>query len=209
MPVQKLTNSRPRGKVVIDNEDSGWHLSLQTASHGGLGLLSGHFIVTQRACLYNKVELVCPGDQVFPLSSLRPSFPILGFPTKKAIGSIYTPGVLIVDDHEVTRTTVRSLLKYHSLPVCGEAEDGKQAIERVRELAPDVVLLDIEMPVMNGIQAAYEIRQISPSTKILFFTIHRNDAICSARVLGAEGFVAKPDAATELIPALERLLKVC
>jgi DNA-binding NarL/FixJ family response regulator len=135
--------------------------------------------------------------------------PYTGFPHQKTIGSIYTPGVLIVDDHKVTRTTVRSLLKYHSLPVCGEAENGKEAIDQVKELNPDVVLLDIEMPVMNGIQAAYEIRQIAPSTKILFFTIHRNDAVCSARVLGAEGFVAKPDAATELVPALERLLKVC
>jgi two-component system nitrate/nitrite response regulator NarL len=111
-----------------------------------------------------------------------------------------------VDDHEVTRTTVQSLLTRHSLHVCGEAENGREAVEKVKELRPDVVLLDIEMPVMNGIQAAYEIRQVSPVTKILFFTIHRNDAICSARVLGAEGWVSKDDAATELIPALERLL---
>ena len=117
------------------------------------------------------------------------------------------PGVLIVDDHGVTRSTIRSLLTWHSLPVCGEAENGKQAIEKVKELSPEVVLLDIEMPVMNGIQAAYEIRRISPSTKILFFTIHKDEAMSSARLLGAEGFVTKSVAGTDLIPALKRLVQ--
>src|SRR5713101_312223 len=96
------------------------------------------------------------------------------------------PGVLVVDDHSVTRLTIRSLLMWHSLPVCGEAENGKQAVEKVKELGPEVVLLDIEMPVMNGIQAAHQIRRISPSTKILFLTIHRDDANSSVRLLGAD-----------------------
>jgi len=117
------------------------------------------------------------------------------------------PGVLVVDDHSVTRSTIRSLLKGHSLPVCGEAENGKEAVEKVKELSPEVVLLDIEMPVMNGIQAAYEIRRISPSTKILFFTIHNNEAISGARLMGAEGYVTKSAAGTELIPALRRLIQ--
>ena len=117
------------------------------------------------------------------------------------------PGVLIVDDHGVTRSTIRSLLTWHSLPVCGEAENGKQAIEKVKELSPEVVLLDIEMPVMNGIQAAYEIRRISPSTKILFFTIHKEDAASGIRLLGAEGFVTKSSLRTDLIPILKRLVQ--
>lgn len=62
--------------------------------------------------------------------------------------------ILIVDDYSVARKTVRSLLVWHSLEVCGEAENGKQAIEKVRQLKPDLVLLDINMPVMNGVQAA-------------------------------------------------------
>jgi len=116
-------------------------------------------------------------------------------------------GVLIVDDHSVTRDTIRSMLQRHSFLVCGEAENGKQAVERVKQVRPDVVLLDIEMPVMNGIQAAYEIRRISPSTKILFFTIHSNEATSSVRILGADGVVTKSAAATELIPALKRLVE--
>jgi PleD family two-component response regulator len=86
--------------------------------------------------------------------------------------SFVMPAILIVDDYSVARKTVRSLLIWHSLEVCGEAENGKRAIEKVKQLQPDPVLLDINMPVMNGVQAAYEIRQIAPSTKILFFTIH-------------------------------------
>ena len=81
--------------------------------------------------------------------------------------------ILIVDDYPTARKTVRSLLVWHHMDVCGEAENGKQAIEKVKQLQPDLVLLDINMPVMNGVQAAYEIRQIAPSTKILFFTIHQ------------------------------------
>jgi two-component system, NarL family, nitrate/nitrite response regulator NarL len=119
---------------------------------------------------------------------------------------MHTPGVLLVDDHRVTRSTIRALLKVHSLPVCGEAENGKQAVERVRELNPEVVLLDIQMPVMNGIQAAYEIRRISPATKILFFTVHQEEATSSIRLLGADGVVVKSAAATELVPALKRLV---
>src|SRR6266436_7773754 len=65
----------------------------------------------------------------------------------------------------------------------------------------------IGMPVMNGIQAAYEIRRISPSTKILFFTIHKNEALSGIRLRGAEAFVTKSAAGTELLPALKRMVK--
>ncbi len=120
---------------------------------------------------------------------------------------MHTPGVLLVDDHRVTRKTIRALLQGHSVPVCGEAENGQQAVEKVRELKPEVVLLDIQMPVMNGIQAAYEIRRISPSTRILFFTVHHEEAACSIRLLGADGVVVKSAAATDLVPALKRLVQ--
>ena len=66
--------------------------------------------------------------------------------------------ILVVDDYQLARKTIRSLLNWHSMKVCGEAENGKQAVEKVKKLHPDLVLLDINMPVMNGVQAAYEIR---------------------------------------------------
>lgn len=80
-------------------------------------------------------------------------------------------GILIVDDYALARTTIRGLLGWHEMHVCGEAQNGKEAIEKVKALNPDLVLLDINMPLMNGLQAAHEIRRISPRTKILFLTV--------------------------------------
>ena len=114
--------------------------------------------------------------------------------------------ILIVDDYPTARKTVRSLLVWHSLEVCGEAENGKQAIEKVKRLKPDLVLLDINMPEMNGVQAAYEIRRIAPTTKIIFFTIHDSPETMSAAHLIVDGFVTKSDAGTKLIPEVKRLL---
>jgi DNA-binding NarL/FixJ family response regulator len=113
--------------------------------------------------------------------------------------------ILIVDDYLVARTTIRSLLGWHSFEVCGDAKNGKEAIEKVIELKPDVVLLDLNMPVMNGIQAAYQIRQIAPSTKIIFFTIHEAPEFVGAMHTLGDAFVPKSAAGTELIPALNRL----
>jgi len=92
--------------------------------------------------------------------------------------------------------------------ICGEAADGQQALDQVKALNPELVLLDINMPVMNGIQAAFEIRRIAPATKILFFTVQEStpEAEAAVRLLGADGFVSKSCAGTDLIPALKRLL---
>ena len=91
--------------------------------------------------------------------------------------------------------------------MCGEADDGRKAVERAKELKPDIVLLDVYMPVLNGVGAAYEIRQISPCTKIVFFTIHDSvNTLAAARLLGVDGFVSKSTAGIELIATLKRLL---
>jgi DNA-binding NarL/FixJ family response regulator len=115
-------------------------------------------------------------------------------------------GILIVDDHVAARTTIRSLLNWHDMEVCGEAENGKQAIEKVKELRPDLVLLDINMPVMNGIEAAYQIRRIAPSTKILFFTVHDSAQFQAATRTLSDGFISKSSAGTDLIPTVKRIL---
>jgi DNA-binding NarL/FixJ family response regulator len=116
--------------------------------------------------------------------------------------------ILIVDDHQPTRRTIQSLLESKYMEVCGEAENGKQAVEKVKELKPNIVILDYAMPVMNGIQAAYEIRRVAPGTKILFFSVHDSpDMIHAAHVMGADAFVPKSAAAAELLPALNRLLQ--
>lgn len=117
-------------------------------------------------------------------------------------------GILIVDDYPMARREIRSLLKDCHFHVCGEAIDGEDALKKVCRLRPDIVLLDINMPVMNGIQTAYEIRRIAPSTKVIFFTIH--DAPETAAVLRhlADEFVPKSAVYTRLIPAIRRLLQV-
>ena len=115
--------------------------------------------------------------------------------------------ILVVDDYPVVRRAICSLLHSHSLDICGEAENGQEAVERVQELRPNLVLLDINMPRMNGIQAAFEIHQLSPATKILFLSVHECSAAAMAavRVLGVAGFIAKSEAGKELVPALKRL----
>lgn len=114
-----------------------------------------------------------------------------------------------MDDYRVARKTIRALLNWHSMHVCGEAENGKQAVEKVKELNPDLVLLDINMPVMNGVQAAYEIRRIAPSTKIIFFTIHDSpESMAASRAIGVDAFVPKAAAGTDLIPTVQRVLEI-
>ena len=113
--------------------------------------------------------------------------------------------ILIVDDHQAARTTLRELLDWHSFQVCGDAQNGKEAIEKVLELKPEIVLMDINMPVMDGIAAAGEIRRIAPRTKIVFLTVHDSPAFRAGVKPWAHGFVCKSEAGRELIPTLERV----
>jgi DNA-binding NarL/FixJ family response regulator len=115
------------------------------------------------------------------------------------------PRVLIVDDHHAARTTLHELLDWHSFQVCGDAKDGKEAIDKVIELKPEIVLMDINMPVLNGIAAAQEIRRIAPSTKIVFLTVHDSPQFKVGTKPWAHGFVCKSEAGKELIPTLERV----
>ncbi len=113
--------------------------------------------------------------------------------------------ILIVDDNSIARATIRSFLSCHSFRVCGEAAGGSEAIQKVRELKPDVVLLDINMPGMNGIRAAAEIARVSRKTRIIFLSIHNTPGTLHATRMWAHGFVAKSAAGTELIPAINRV----
>jgi DNA-binding NarL/FixJ family response regulator len=115
--------------------------------------------------------------------------------------------VLIVDDHALVRSSLRSILNGQSnINVCGEAKDGKEALEKLGELRPDIVLLDIGMPRMNGIEAAREIHRVLPSTKIVFFTAHPESLFEGSRS-SSNGFVNKLAAETELLPTLNHLLQ--
>jgi DNA-binding NarL/FixJ family response regulator len=114
--------------------------------------------------------------------------------------------LLIVDDHEVVRSGVRKLFTNHgSLEVCGEAKDGMEAIRMVPALSPDVVLLDLSMPGMNGFETAERIRLIAPSIRIVFFSIHEIPA--SARWVGADAFVSKSATLQELAFTVNAVLR--
>lgn len=112
--------------------------------------------------------------------------------------------LLIADDNEIVRIAVRIFLKdKHEWEICGDAENGQEAIAKVGDLSPDVVILDLSMPVMNGFQAAAEIRRIAPLTKIILFSIH--DVPRAVREVGADAFVSKSTSAEELIATIERV----
>jgi len=108
--------------------------------------------------------------------------------------------LLLVDDFEVVRRGLKNLLGANDLwEICGEAEDGREAVDKVDRLSPDLVLLDVTMPVMNGFQAASEIRRRSPQTKIVIFTMHESARIAEeAKRAGADAYLVK-SAPLELI----------
>jgi PAS domain S-box-containing protein len=117
--------------------------------------------------------------------------------------------ILIVDDHEIVRRGVRSTLRAErNWHVCGEAVDGRDAIQKAQELQPDVITMDISMPQMNGLDACREIRRALPSTKILMLTQYDiPEMMQQAANAGANGYVVKSAIATELVAALQRLQK--
>lgn len=116
--------------------------------------------------------------------------------------------VLMVDDHDVVRRGIRSVLASESdLEVVGEAAAGMEAVRKAEELKPDLVLLDISLPDISGIDVATRIRQTSPDSKILFLSQHDSIQVANeALKTGARGFVAKADAARELPGAIRTVL---
>lgn len=117
--------------------------------------------------------------------------------------------ILIVDDVPAIRGSLRRYLEQETdWVICGEAENGKVAVEQVQRLHPDLVLLDLSMPVMNGLDAARAIRLIAPGTHILMFTLHTYPQLLDeARKAGIAAVISKGGAATsEVLDALRSLL---
>jgi len=113
--------------------------------------------------------------------------------------------VLIVDDHTLVRDGIRALLALVAdIQVVGEAANGKEALEKVKELAPDVVLMDLAMPIMSGLEATRRIRRRFPGTKVLALTQYEDkEYIVPTIEAGARGFVGKTAAFSELASAIQ------
>ena len=116
--------------------------------------------------------------------------------------------ILVVDDREPLRRRIRSLLEQEGLEACGEAANGGEAIEKVKELAPDLAILNISMPVMNGLEALPEMLRCRPAMKIVIFTLEESEELKQQVFrLGAHGFVAKSAPPEELLAEVKRILK--
>ena len=117
--------------------------------------------------------------------------------------------VLIVDDSSTIRRSLRLCFEQRGdWKVCGEAENGAVAVERVKALKPDVVILDLSMPVKNGLEAAREISSIAPKTAMVLFTLHASeDLMKDAQEAGFKHIVSKLDGAAGLIASLENMAK--
>jgi len=115
--------------------------------------------------------------------------------------------ILVADDHQVVRTGLRALLE--SKPgwqVCAEAANGREAVEKADQLKPDVAVLDIGMPLLNGVEATRQIRKLSPQTEILILTMHESEQLVQEVLgAGAHGYILKDDADRNLIAAIDAL----
>ncbi len=112
--------------------------------------------------------------------------------------------ILVVDDHEVIRRAICSLLSSDPiLDVICQTADGEQAVLKAEELQPDLVLLDISLPGISGIEAARRIRSVSPDSRIIFLSQHDSQQVVEDAVrAGGHGFVAKMDAGSDLLKAI-------
>jgi DNA-binding NarL/FixJ family response regulator len=115
--------------------------------------------------------------------------------------------ILIADDHEVVRQGIRMVLEARpQWEVCGEALDGSEALRMAGELQPDIIIMDITMPVMTGLEATEKLTKYRPETKVLIFTMHESRTLPdSVRRAGGRGYLVKSQAARDLIHALECL----
>jgi DNA-binding NarL/FixJ family response regulator len=120
-----------------------------------------------------------------------------------------TVRILIADDHDLMRRGVRTLLEPHpGWEICGEATTGREAVAKAEQLKPNIVILDISMPDLNGVDAAKRIKKVSPDTEVLIFSAHYSDQLIREILeAGVRGYIVKSDSDRDLVIAVESLAK--
>jgi len=114
--------------------------------------------------------------------------------------------VLIADDYEAVRVGLCAILRSADISVCAQAKNGEEAVEKSIQLRPDLIILDISMPGIGGLEAARQIRIFLPDVPILFFTMHNTPQLFAiAQSVGAQGFVTKDQMAVTLLEAVDAL----
>jgi len=115
--------------------------------------------------------------------------------------------VLVADDHPIVRAGLRSLIESRpGWQVCAEGVNGREAVEKAAKLKPDIAVLDVSMPVLNGIEATRQLRKVSPETEVLILTMHDADQMVQQLIeAGCRGYILKDDADRNLLAALEAL----
>jgi len=128
---------------------------------------------------------------------------------QQAAGTGKSVRVLVVDDYQPWQVFVSTTLRnVPELEIVGKVSDGLEGVQQAQQLQPDLILLDVGLPTMNGIEAARRIRKVSPTSKILFVSENRSPDIAEeALSTGAGGYVVKSDAASELLPAVKAVLE--
>ena len=116
--------------------------------------------------------------------------------------------ILLADDHELIRKGLRAIIEGNKdWLICGEATNGQEAIERTIELQPDLIILDVTMPVLNGLQAARQIRELAPATKILILSMHDSPQLAHEAIrVGADAYLIKAEPQSKLLDTIAALL---
>lgn len=143
-------------------------------------------------------------DTLYGLAAASPGFAPSVRPRDRSNGqSVIELRVLIADDHEAVRRGLRSALVGAGWQVCGEAVNGQEAIDKVKELLPDVVILDVSMPIMGGLEAAPQILKSTPATKIVAFTMHESQQIRAEMArIGVHGIAVKSAPLSNLLATI-------